>query len=108
MDGLWIAQFTTGAAHGRGMVIFRNGEFMGGDLSHTYQGEWHEDGANVNARICVTPWPGSREDAPEPFPREEPFMMTLYGSCTEKAATLHGHPDKRPDLLIDVDLQRAA
>lgn len=107
MDGLWIAHFTAGAAHGNGLVILRRGELLGGDLLHTYEGEWREDGPSVYARVRVEPWV-AKKDVPAEITREEQFIMTLHGSCTDKSATLHGHPDERPDLLIDVDMERAA
>ncbi len=106
MDGLWIAHFTAGAAHGNGLVILRAGEVLGGDLSHTWQGELHEDGPNVNARVRIGPWT-AREATVQPG-GEQPFMMTLSGSCTDRSASLHGHPDEKPDLPIQIELKRAA
>lgn len=107
MDGLWIAHFTAGAAHGNGLVILRGDEILGGDLSHTYQGEWHEDGSTVNARVRIDPWSEQAFSAAETS-RDHPFMMTLSGSRTEKSATLHGHPDEQPDLPIQIEMERAA
>ncbi len=106
MEGLWIANFTAGAAHGSGIVIMRSGEVMGGDLAHTYQGSWQEDGSSLNARVRVEPWT-SRDEA-QAEAREEPMMLTLKGSCTDKSATLVGHPDEKPDLVISVEMKRAA
>lgn len=107
MDGLWLARFTTSAAHGRGLVDVHGGEFLGGDLSHIYQGEWREDGPSVYARVRVEPSP-EEEKAPAEAAGEGPFLMTLRGSLTAKSACLHGHPDERPELLIEVALERAA
>lgn len=106
MDGLWIANFTAGTAHGSGVVIVRSGEIMGGDLAHTYKGSWYEDGTMLNARVRVEPWTAKEESEAET--REKPLMLTLKGSCTDKSATLAGHPDEKPDLLISIDMKRAA
>ncbi len=104
MDGLWIANFTAGSAHGSGILVLRAGDLIGGDTGHTYKGNWQEDGPNLNARICVEPW--IPEEGQQAGTREQPFMITLTGSRTDKSATLHGHPDERPDLLVSVEMKR--
>ncbi len=106
MEGLWIANFTAGPAHGSGILVLRSGELIGGDPGHTYKGSWQEDGPSLNARVRVEPWPP--EEAKQADITEEPFGMTLTGSCTDKTATLYGHPDGKPDLLITVEMKRAA
>lgn len=106
MEGLWIANFTAGAAHGSGILVLRSGELIGGDLAHTYKGSWNEDGPSLNARVQVNPWGPPEELQTER--REEPFMMTMTGFCSDKSASLHGHPDDRPELLISVEMKRAA
>jgi hypothetical protein len=106
MNGLWMADFTAGPAHGTGIVVFGPGELLGGDASHTYRGTWEEDGPALNARVRVEPW--SAGGGPPPTERDRPFMLTLIGSRTEKAATLSGHPDENPILTISVGLKRAA
>ena len=105
MEGLWIANFSAGAAHGSGIVILRSGEVMGGDLGHTYQGSWQEDGSSLNARVRVEPWVPKQEAEEEPG--EQPFMMTLRGSCTDKTAMLSGHPDENPEMTISIEMKRA-
>ena len=106
MDGLWIANFSAGAAHGSGILVLHSGELIGGDFAHTYKGSWNEDGPSLNARVRVEPW--TAQEQSETGSREAPFMMTLTGTSAENVATLHGHPDDRPELFISVEMKRAA
>lgn len=106
MDGLWIANFTAGAAHGNGIVVLRSGELMGGDTAHTYKGTWQEDGPSLNARVSVESW--AAQEGQQAAAEEQPMMLTLTGTSTEKSATLHGYPDDKPELFVSVEMKRAA
>lgn len=104
MNGLWIAHFDAGAAHGKGLAVLHGGEILGGDLSHTWVGSYRQDGSSVYAKVRVAPYNGhaSQEEHPE-----RPIMITLTGSCTEEEATLAGHADAN-DVAVSIEMRKAA
>jgi hypothetical protein len=105
MNGLWIANFNAGAAHGNGIAVFREGEILGGDLVHIWTGTYEEEGSRVYARIRVAPYV-SHPDM-EPMVRERTMMVTLSGTCDEHDAVLTGHPDES-EVGVSIDLHKAA
>lgn len=105
MNGLWIAHFNAGAAHGNGIAVLRAGEILGGDFAHTWIGTYEAEGSRLYARIRVAPYlPG--EDG-ETQPGDQPMMMTLSGSCTESDVVLTGHPDEG-DVPVTIEMHKAA
>lgn len=102
MDGLWVTHFDAGAAHGNGIALFRAGEILGGDFSHTWTGTYEEEGANLYARIRVASHRvGEQPEIPEPA-----VMMTLAGSRSGNSAVLTGHPDGR-EVPVTIEMHRA-
>ncbi len=81
MNGLWIAHFNAGPAHGNGLAVFRAGEILGGDLAHTWVGTYEEEGPSLHARVRVAPYVQSQNG--EPGVPERTVTMTLHGDCTE-------------------------
>jgi hypothetical protein len=104
MNGLWIAHFDAGEAHGKGLAVLHGGEILGGDFAHTWVGSYREEGGNLYARVRVAPYNGHA--AAEEHP-EQPMTMTLIGSCTELDATLAGHADES-DLAVSIEMHKAA
>ena len=104
MEGIWYAHFTAGPVQGDGMAVLRNGEILGGDPAHTYKGSYQEEGSNLFANVCVSPYAGSKM----PADMEHPLTFFLRGSIKGDSASMAGHPSNRPDLVVNVDLQRGA
>ena len=105
MNGLWIAHFNAGAAHGNGIAVFREGEILGGDFGHTWTGTYEEEGPHLYARIRVAPYVSHSEMTP--LVMDKPVMMTLSGSCTEKDAVLEGHADDS-EVPVSIEMNKAA
>ncbi len=105
MNGLWIAYFNAGAAHGNGIAVLRSGEILGGDFAHTWVGTYEEEGAKLYARVRVAPCLPQQEG--EPAIPDHPRMMTLSGSCSESDAKLTGHADDS-DVPVTIELHKAA
>jgi len=104
MNGLWIAQFDAGAAHGKGLAVLHGGEILGGDFAHTWVGSYRQDGANVYAKVRVAPYNGHGAEEEHP---ERPMTVTLTGTCTEQDVMLAGHADDS-DLALSIEMHRAA
>ena len=104
MNGLWIAQFDAGAAHGKGLAVLHGGEILGGDFAHIWVGSYRQDGANVYAKVRVAPYNGHGAEEEHP---ERPMTVTLTGTCTDEDVTLAGHADDS-DLALSIEMHRAA
>jgi hypothetical protein len=102
MDGLWIAHFNAGAAHGNGIAVLRAGEILGGDFAHTWTGTYEKEGPSLYARVRVAPYSGEAETEV----REHPSMITLSGMCDQKDAVLAGHPDES-ELAVSIEMHKA-
>lgn len=103
MNGLWIARFDAGEAHGKGIAVLHGGEILGGDYAHTWVGSYRQEGSSVYARVRVAPFNGH---AAEEHP-EHPVTITLTGSCTQEEATLAGHADEN-DVPVSIEMHKAA
>ncbi|HEX3663618.1 MAG TPA: GrlR family regulatory protein [Acidobacteriaceae bacterium] len=105
MNGLWIAHFNAGPAHGNGLAVFRAGEILGGDLAHTWVGTYEEEGRNLYARVRVAPYVESQDE--EPRVPDRPVTMTLQGDCSATDARLVGHADDS-EVMVSIEMHRAA
>ncbi len=104
MNGLWIAHFDAGPAHGNGLAVCREGEVLGGDFAHTWTGTYQEEGAKLYARIRVAPYVPHGEV--EPPAADEPRMVTLQGRYTENDAVLEGHADDS-SVPVTIEMHKA-
>ena len=104
MEGLWYAHFSAGPVQGDGLAVLRNGEILGGDLSHTYTGSYQEDGSHLYANVLVSPYAA----ASVPVENDRPVTFFLKGTLAGDDATVTGHPDNKPGLKVEVQLHRAA
>ncbi|HEX3987735.1 MAG TPA: hypothetical protein VHX13_14145 [Acidobacteriaceae bacterium] len=105
MNGLWIAHFNAGPAHGNGLAVFRAGEILGGDLAHTWVGTYEEEGPSLYARVRVAPYMAAQSE--EPVVPERAVTMTLHGDCTDTDAQLTGHADDS-EVMVSIEMHRAA
>lgn len=105
MNGLWVAHFNAGPAHGNGLAVFRAGEILGGDLAHTWTGTYQEEGNRLYARIRVSPYVSKQNG--EPVVPELPVMLTLSGVCGEHDAVLNGHADQS-DVAVSIEMHKRA
>ena len=105
MNGLWIAHFNAGPAHGNGLAVFRAGEILGGDFAHTWVGTYEEEGPSVYARVRVSPYVATQNG--EPVVPDRPVMMTLHGNCTDIDARLTGHADDS-EVMVSIEMHKAA
>ena len=105
MNGLWVAHFNAGPAHGNGLAVFRAGEILGGDFAHTWVGTYEEEGRSLYARVRVAPYLVSPNG--EPSVPDRPVMMTLQGNCSDQDAKLTGHADDS-EVIVSIDMHKAA
>ncbi|HEX4039671.1 MAG TPA: hypothetical protein VHX37_16560 [Acidobacteriaceae bacterium] len=105
MNGLWMAHFNAGPAHGDGLAVFRAGEILGGDLAHTWTGTYEEEGDHLYARVRVAPY--VRSGNGEPTVPDRPVMVTLSGLCSDSDAKLTGHADGE-EGAVSIEMHRAA
>lgn len=105
MNGLWIAHFNAGPAHGNGLAVFRAGEILGGDMAHTWIGTYEEEGTSLYARVRVAPYVSTQNG--EPVIPDRPVTMTLHGDCTETEGRLIGHADDS-EVPVTIEMHRAA
>ncbi|MGA7520966.1 MAG: hypothetical protein WBW84_00700 [Acidobacteriaceae bacterium] len=105
MNGLWIAHFNAGPAHGNGLAVFRAGEILGGDLAHTWVGTYEEEGRNLYARVRVASYVSTRNG--EPAMPDRPVTMTLQGTRSDVDAELSGHADDS-EVTVSIEMHRAA
>ena len=103
MNGVWVAHFSAGAAHGSGIAVLRSGEILGGDFSHSWVGTYEEEGSQLYARVHVAPHTGADDGESA---QEEPFELTLSGFRTNRDARLVGHADENK-LLVSIELHQA-
>jgi hypothetical protein len=104
MNGLWIAHFDAGEAHGKGIAVLHGGEILGGDFAHTWVGSYRQEGSSLYARVRVAPYNGHA--AAEEHP-EKPVMITLTGTNTGQDARLAGHADES-DVAVSIEMHQAA
>jgi hypothetical protein len=105
MNGLWIAHFNAGPAHGNGLAVLRAGEILGGDLAHTWVGTYEEEGPRLYARVRVAPYLSTQNE--EPRVPDRTVTMTLQGTCTQTEAELSGHADDS-EVLVSIEMHKAA
>lgn len=105
MNGLWIAHFNAGPAHGNGLAVLRAGEILGGDLAHTWVGTYEEEGASLYARVRIEPYISAHNG--EPVIPDRPVTMTLHGTCHGHDAELTGHADDN-DVTVTIEMHKAA
>jgi hypothetical protein len=105
MEGLWFTHFNAGPEHGKGMVVLREGQILGGDQGHTYSGTYSSDGPQVHARVCVTPFVWTSTPS---LLSQSAIMLTFIGMLDGNSGTISGHPDDREDVNVSVELRRAA
>jgi hypothetical protein len=104
MEGYWLTHYVAGTARGDGIAMLHAGELVGGDLEHLWKGTWEEEGPRVSARIRIVPCVSRAEE--ESMAREQPFIVTLRGYCTEHYARLQGHAEGRQDLPFEVTMRK--
>lgn len=102
MEGIWYAHFIAGSNQGEGLAVLRNGEILGGDPRHTYEGSYQEDGTHIYANVKVAPYAGSHIATDI----EHPFSLFLKGSIVGDMARVSGHPNNHPDVLVSVELHK--
>jgi hypothetical protein len=105
MNGLWIAHFNAGPAHGNGLAVFRAGEILGGDFAHTWIGTYQEEGEKLFARVRVAPYVSTQNG--EPVVPDRPVTMTLQGDCSDVDAHLTGHADDN-EVMVSIEMHKAA
>ena len=103
MEGLWYAHFTAGQVKGDGLAVLRDGEILGGDALHTYNGSYQTDGPDLYANVRVSP----HESAGVPADLEHPVNVFLRGSLNGNSAMVTGHPDMHDEVRIAVELRKA-
>jgi hypothetical protein len=104
MEGYWLAHYDTGARHGEGMVMLRDGELLGGDLEHVWTGTYEEESPKLYARIRIVPFVSCAEE--RSMAREQPVIVDLSGFCTAEFARLEGCPEGRAGESFHVEMRR--
>lgn len=102
MEGTWHAHFTSGEMHGDGLAVLHDGKIEGGDPIHTYSGSYQEDGSQIYANLCVSPYGGSSI----PADIAHPVMYFLQGVVAGDSAQVSGHADNHPESRLFVELHK--
>lgn len=111
IDGVWEALFAE-RQWGSGVLIIRNGKFLGCDRAYFFQGtvEMSGDGRSLKADVHVEHYAGQTSSIF--FKPEEPALIEydteLSGSYVDADGTvvLSGVVDGNPDLKLTVRLMR--
>lgn len=53
IDGLWIVQYEATTGGDGGVIVFVQGQVLGGDNAYTYTGTYHNDDKTVSARVVI-------------------------------------------------------
>lgn len=104
MNGVWIAHFTAGEAHGSGIAVLRSGEILGGDFSHLWVGTYEEEGSQLYARVHVGPQAAEADG--EAIQREKALELTLSGFHTGADARLVGRADNA-EVAVSIEMRKA-
>ena len=103
METVWYVRYSTGNSEDNGMIVSRDGEFVGADRTNTFTGTYKVDGTYISANVCIT---SSRVLGKISSPSES-VKLILVGSINENSALLHGHLNHRSEIEVTVELQRA-
>lgn len=109
MDGYWTIHYEIGAAHGDGIAMLHDGEFVGGDFEHAFTGtyeadELKADEATLSARIRIAPSVSSEEE--RIMAREKPLIFSLHGYRTGDFAALEGAAEHRKDQRVAIIMRK--
>lgn len=104
MEGCWLTHFETNKGSGNGIAMLRDGELLGGDSEHLWNGTYDEDGWRIVARIRIVPIMSSPEE--DVMARDQPMILMLTGLCTEEYAHMEGDAENRRDLHFSITMRK--
>ncbi len=100
LSGIFFVQFISNDnSLGEGLVIIKDGNVNGGDLSYLYQGRFDYYGDNAKALIEVKHYNGPMYSVMGPL---KEFTLNLAGKTTKDRFELTGGIPNIPDLNIKI------
>jgi hypothetical protein len=58
LDGLWVTEFSSPGGEGTGIIVFTEGQALGGDTNYYYTGHYSLKGSQLTATLSVTHYHG--------------------------------------------------
>jgi len=106
MNGLWTAEFGSSAgAFGGGVVVFDDGEILGGDATYYYVGNYTLAGRDFEATLKSSPFVEGARSVFNTVGQE--LILQLKGSLVDDGKALaHGSADGAPGLTFAIRLTK--
>jgi hypothetical protein len=106
LDGLWTAEFGSSAGvSGGGVVVFQDGQVLGGDNAYVYVGSFRFSGSNFKATIRVSPFIEGAESVFRTSGKD--LTLELTGELTSDGlAIAQGYPLEMPSLKFGAKLTK--
>lgn len=79
IEGLWIVQYEGTYGGDGGVIVFTDGQALGGDNAYVYTGKYQSDGTTISARVLVRNYNPAIQNVLG-IPRD--FELTLQGTIT--------------------------
>jgi hypothetical protein len=103
VDGLWTAEFRTQGDVGTGVVVFANGQIMGGDAHYYYSGSYLEEGVRLEGSVIIKHFSGALTNV---FGRLREVRLKLVGTASSTYIIAQGSDPNLPSLRpLSVKLQ---
>jgi hypothetical protein len=103
VDGLWTAEFRVEGEVGTGVVVFANGQIMGGDAHYYYSGSYLEEGYRIEASVIIKHYSGGLTNV---FGRLRELPLKLVGTASGGYIIANGYDQTSPSLRqVSVKLQ---
>jgi hypothetical protein len=106
MNGLWTAEFGSSlGVFGGGVVIFRDGQLLGGDGGYFYVGNYTLEGNTVRATFKASPFIAGYQSVFKTAHKD--LILTIQGTLTdENHAVAQGSPEDMPNVKFGIKLTR--
>jgi T3SS negative regulator,GrlR len=106
MNGLWTVEFgSSSGLFGGGVVVFQNGQILGGDSLYYYVGEYSREGMSLTVTIRTSPFIEGAESVFKTIGQE--LTLKLEGTLTsDTSAIAQGHAEGRPEVKFGAKLTK--
>jgi hypothetical protein len=102
-NGLYSVQFGVGGRVGGGVVVYRDGQAVGGDAGFAYAGSIAQQGSALTGQIDIWQHTPGYDNV---FAGLDNFMLVVSGQqMTETTAGLHGETDSAPGQAVKVSMR---
>jgi hypothetical protein len=105
MAQLWTAEFaSTVGIFGAGVVVFNDGELLGGDAGYTYVGSYTRSGENFVATLLVEPFLPNFLSVFNTV--DQKFTLKVEGVLGADEGIGHGVATEMPGVRFSVKLRK--